>query len=446
MSTLSNMPITASLARLTHEVTPARLSEKDKEKARLCWLDWVAVAIAATDDPAVVALRKMAKDEGGHPVASFLGTDQKGTVAQAALINGTASHVHDYDDTHQSIPGHPSVPVAAAVWPLAEREGATGEEAMAALAAGIEVIVRLGDAFGHAHYARGWHSSSTLGAIAAAAAAANLLRLSEEETITALGLAAARAAGGKATFGSHGKPLQLGYAGFLGLQSAEMARYGVSCTDNVIEAPGGFLDLHGDGYDPEPLLAPLEDPLKIHGVVFKHHAACFLTHATIDAATKLKQQIEIPDISHIVIDGDPQVEVVCGTTTPETGFEAKFSAPLAIALALTGRDTSALEIFAPETARDPALRDIAAKVSFETNPTIGQEDTNLKVRLTDGRELVIEGHAARPATDLAAERAQIEAKARSLCTPVLGDATDTVLNSVMTLGDAPMPNLSGVKQ
>ena len=300
-------------------------------------------------------MRAQAADDGGHPHARFLGSAQRGSAQQAALVNGTASHLFDYDDGATSIPGHPTVPVGSAVWALGEREAASGRDVLIAFMAGVEVMCRLGRALKPNHYGAGWHASATLGAIGAAAGCARLLGLDSERTAWAIGLAACRASGLKAVFGSSAKPLQLGHAAALGLQSADLAARGFDCSVNVLEADKGFLELHGATFDPEEVLAPLTPPLAVREVRFKRHAACFLTHASIEAARTFKRKHNIPPerLAKIRIVGHSELRTVCGNWTPDGGLAFKFSAPMVVAAALSGIDTGALGTYSEAAAGDP---------------------------------------------------------------------------------------------
>ena len=104
----------------------------------------------------------------------FGGSQLKINVENAAMINGTASHVLDFDDAAPSVIIHPSAPILAAVIPLSEKIGSSGKEVITAYAIGTEVMIRLGQLVDLKHYQLGWHSTATLGTIGAAAACSYL--------------------------------------------------------------------------------------------------------------------------------------------------------------------------------------------------------------------------------------------------------------------------------
>lgn len=416
--------VTGHLADLVLGIDATVVAADDLTKAETCFLDWCAVALAALDDPIMRLMRDQALSEGGNPQARFLGSAQRGSAVQAALVNGTASHLYDYDDGASAIPGHPTVPVGSAVWALGEREGASGPDVLIALIAGIEVMCRLGKALRPNHYAAGWHASGTLGAIAAAAACAKLLKLDRERTVWALGLAACRSSGLKAVFGSSAKPLQLGHAAALGLQSADLAARGFDCMPDVLEAEKGFLELHGSTFKENEIFKPLGHPLAIHEARFKRHAACFLTHAPTEGALAFRRAHNMgPDqIAKIHILGNPEVLTVCGNWEPDSGLAFKFSAPMVVAAALSGIETGALSTFSAANARDPKLRALAAKISIASDDAFEQDEALITFETTDGRKIEIPSRAAQSADTATGDQDSLLPKVRALVRPLYGDA------------------------
>ena len=424
--------VTGQLADLILGIDDAFVSDDDLTKAETCFLDWCAVALAALDDPIMRLMRDQAASEGGNPQARFLGSKQKGSAIQAALVNGTASHLYDYDDGASAIPGHPTVPVGSAVWALGEREGSSGKDVLIALIAGIEVMCRLGKALKPNHYAAGWHASGTLGAIAAAAACSKILKLDRERTVWALGLAACRSSGLKAVFGSSAKPLQLGHAAALGLQSADLAARGFDCAPDVLEAEKGFLELHGTTFREGEIFKPLGRPLAIHEARFKRHAACFLTHAPTEGALAFRRAHNLgPDqIAKINILGNPEVLTVCGNWEPDSGLAFKFSAPMVVAAALSGVETGALATFSEANARDPELRALAAKVKIETSEKYEQEEALVTFETVDGRKIEIPARTAQSADTVLGDQESLLPKVRALVRPIYGDAgTEHLISS-----------------
>jgi len=133
---------------------------------------------------------------------SLVGTGWLAPVGAAALVNGAAAHVEDFDDTHLETVLHPGAPVVAAALAAAELGNASGEDFASGVVAGIEVGCRVALALGKSHFDRGWHPTGTAGHLAAAAAAARTLGASPAEALGAFGIAATQAAGIQENFGA----------------------------------------------------------------------------------------------------------------------------------------------------------------------------------------------------------------------------------------------------
>jgi 2-methylcitrate dehydratase PrpD len=163
-------------------------------------LDTVGVTLAGASEPAARIVRRVVEPDGSGP-CTVLGTGLRASAGNAALANGTAAHALDYDDMCFVSLAHPSAPLVAAALAAAEVAGASGRALLDAYIVGFEIEGRLGRAMNPRHYQRGWHCTSTLGTIGAAAAAARLLGLDRAAAGHALGIAASEASGLKENFG-----------------------------------------------------------------------------------------------------------------------------------------------------------------------------------------------------------------------------------------------------
>jgi 2-methylcitrate dehydratase PrpD len=144
-----------------------------------CVLDLIGVSIAAASEPDIEKLRKVIEAQGGHPQASVFGSTKRLPTQQAALLNGTVSHMLDYDDVNNAMVGHPTAPILPAVLTLAEYQGASGSELMDAFLTGYETVCRIGLLVAPRHYEQGFHATATIGTFGSAAACARLLNLDE---------------------------------------------------------------------------------------------------------------------------------------------------------------------------------------------------------------------------------------------------------------------------
>ncbi len=417
------------------------IPEEAREAARHCLLDFVGCALAGSREPlSEVLVRELAVPEGSRE-AALLGRSERASRLSAALVNGTAGHALDFDDTHTTLNGHPSVPVLPALFALAEGEPASGAALLTAFVAGVELECRLGLLLGPAHYAAGFHATATLGAFGAAAACAHWLGLDEPGWHAALGLAAVQAAGLKAAFGSMAKPFQAGRAASAGLLAALLARGGLTAPDAVLEAPQGFAATHaGAALDPAAL-ERVRGRCFVRETLFKYHAACYLTHAAIEAASRLRREGS-PDpekIERVEVCVAPELLGVCNIEAPRTGLEGKFSLRATVALALLAADTSDPALYSDGRMADPALVALRDRVRVTTES--GRRATCARVRVHwAGATLEAEEDTGVPARDLGLQRERLLHKFDALAGSVLGRERATRLAelclSVEELADA----------
>ncbi len=155
-------------------------------------LDTIGVTLAGATEPAARIVQRVVSADGAGP-SLVLGTAVRASAGNAALANGTAAHALDYDDMCFVSLAHPSAPLVAATLAAAETAGSPGRALLDAYVVGFEIEARLGRAMNPRHYQRGWHCTSTLGTIGAAAAVSRLLGLDAVAAGHALAIAASEA-------------------------------------------------------------------------------------------------------------------------------------------------------------------------------------------------------------------------------------------------------------
>ena len=431
--------LTRAIVRRTRPITHADLPGEIRALAGQCMQDTVGVALAGADDALVGMLRAELEEAGGAPQAGVWGSALRLPAGAAALLNGTMAHALDYDDVNLAMPGHPSVAVLPAVLALGEARGASGAEVMAAFVVGYETACRIGRALAPGHYdVVGFHATGTVGAFGAAAGCAHLLGLDEEQTLHALGIAATQAAGLKSMFGTMCKPLHAGKAAQNGLLAAKLAARGFVARTDSLECIQGFAATHSPDFRPEAALAEPAGGWHIRANLFKYHAACYLTHAGIEAARMLRERpgVTAERIAAITLRVDESTDRVCNIAAPRTGLEAKFSHRLTAAMALAGLETSRLDSFSAEVAANPAIVALRDKVSIELVRHFGQTHAAMDIRLVDQTTLSAEYDAGIPAPDVAHQGRRIRAKFDGLVAPILGNARGAALGDALGALDA----------
>src|SRR5581483_11836661 len=204
-------------------VVDAKPPDAARAAAANAFVDTIGVTLAGASEPVSVAVQQTIAADGGGP-CRVIGTSLTASATNAALANGTAAHAHDYDDMCFVSLAHPSAPLVSAALAAAEACDASGSRLLDAYVVGFEIEGRLGRAMNPRHYQRGWHCTSTIGTIGAAAAVARLFGLDRAQTAHALAIAASEASGLKENFGTMVKPLHGGLAARNAIFAGQLAR------------------------------------------------------------------------------------------------------------------------------------------------------------------------------------------------------------------------------
>jgi 2-methylcitrate dehydratase PrpD len=421
-SSTTRSDLTMALAEKAAGLRYDQISEAARTVAGHCLLDWFGVTLAAWNEPLAQILAADIADEGGAAQATVVGRGTKVPVRQAALLNGAMSHALDFDDVNFAMGGHPTVPIAAAVLPLAEFANLDGKRLIEAFAAGFETECRIGRYMGPSHYAKGWHNTATYGAIGAAAAASNLLRLDAATTAMAMGIAATQAAGLKSVFGTMCKPLHAGRAAATGLQAARLAQRGFTSNPAILEVEQGFGATQSTTTDPEAALTDPSGGFYLPQTLFKYHAACYLTHSSIEASNMLRRQhgLQADAISKVELNVNDGHLKVCNIPAPKTGLEIKFSLRATNALALLGENTADDAIYSDATAKRGEIVDLCKRVEVATWKKKSHTLSEVAVHLADGRVVRKEFDVGIPMTDLAAQGTSLTQKFMGLAEPAIG--------------------------
>jgi 2-methylcitrate dehydratase PrpD len=419
----SDLHPTRDLARWSSGLTHTDIPDTARTWARHALLDWFGVTIAGAREPLAAILTEEFAG-GGNARATLVALNGTAAVHDAALVNGAVSHALDFDDVNRRMHGHPTAPVAAAVLALGEVLGSSGRDALLAFIAGYEVECYVGAMAGDAHYDKGFHATGTFGAFGAAAGAARLMGLDAEKTAAALGIAASQAAGLKLNFGTMTKPLHAGKAAANGLIAARLAARGFTARDDAIEAPQGFAATQAPGFEAHPVRPDPNAPLAVEANLFKYHAACYLTHSSIEAIRDLRRthNVSLDDLEAMTLHVDPGHLKVCNIAEPASGLEVKFSIRHLTGMALDGIDTAALETYSDASARDARYISARERIRIEPRSAAREERHGAAVtlKLKDGRTLQAEANVGMPAADLADQEAKLVAKFRALADPVIG--------------------------
>lgn len=358
-------------------------------------LDTLGVALAGSAEEAPGIVEDVLGLRSGDGPCLLLGTNRRVRALDAALVNGTAAHALDFDNTARNLGGHVSAVMVPALIAAGEAHDARGRDVILAHAAGYELGACLGRCVNPHHTEKGWHPTATLGVFAVAAACARLLGLTVDQTETALALATSLAAGTKANFGTMTKPLHAGQCSRSGLLAALLARKGYTANPGAFEHKQGFFNVFNGAGNFDAARA-LEDwnewEIVAPGASYKLYPCCYSTHAAVEAALNLVCRHGPFDARAVArVDSWTPARGLAHTDRPDpdSDLAAKFSVQYCVARALL-HGKVVLEHFEGDAWRDPAVRALLPRV--HAVPYAGKPfdeddpfDAEVKVTLTDGR-------------------------------------------------------------
>jgi 2-methylcitrate dehydratase PrpD len=287
---------TATLASYVADLKYDDIPPEVLDRAKALTLDFLGSAIRARRDaestPSLLKmLEALALDGTGN--STVFGDTKTWTPAVAALLNGAFGHSLDFDDTHADSSLHASAPVVPAAFAVGEMVGASGRDVLTAIVAGYEVCCRLGNALDPtSHYARGFHPTATAGTYGAAAAAAKLFGLSEQQIISAFGVSGSQAAGSLQFLvnGAWNKRYQVGAAAMNGVIAATLARNDFVGATESIEGKHGLLVGYSDNAHPDKAVSGLGTSYETMKIGVKPYPSCRYTHAALDAIIAMRRE------------------------------------------------------------------------------------------------------------------------------------------------------------
>jgi 2-methylcitrate dehydratase PrpD len=429
-------PVTRDLAAAIVAFTLADLPASVLHEAKRSLFNVLAVAVGASRHAGVDAILRVSRESGGAPVAPIVGRSARADAHFAALGNGFAAHVDDYDDTHLATVIHPAAAIAATLLALAPQTSPGGEAAMRAFVLGCEIQLRLGVAISPEHYDDGWHITGTCGTIGAAVAACSLFGLDAHATARAIGIAASSTVGQREAFGRMTKAYHAGKAAANGLLAASLAGRGFTAPEDALEAPGGFADALATTHRIGSLDLDLHANFELAKNTYKPYPCGIVAHPAIDAAVALAARIGAADaVDAVVVHCNPLVPELMGNLTPGDGLQARFSAVHGVTMGL--RDgTVGLAQYEDARVCAADVIGLRARVRLAPDAAMPRASARVSVLLKNGTSVEetvshARGSLERPLTD-----AELNAKAEALIEPVLPGRTGGLRKAVSDLREA----------
>lgn len=401
-------------AGITLESLPAQVVAD----TRLRILDLLGVMVGSARHPSVTAARRAQAEEGGRG-AWALSFDQETSVPGAAFVNGVASAVLEFDDTHLTTNIHPTGVILSACLPLAQSSGMSGRALIEAVAAGSELLCRLGLVSPVRLHEVGLHPTSLYGIFGATFAAGRLRSLPPKQIADAVGTAASLSAGSIASFedGTDTKTLHVGFAAAAALRSVALAAQGLRGPAKVFEGKFGWYRSHIQSvpeFRYDMATENLGERWHLLDIAPKLYPCAYTMMPFIAAALALRQQhgLQPDQIAAVQCEIMPRsFAIVCEPVDekrrPRTSWHGRISLQHTVAEALvTGKfDKTA---YAPLNLADPLINAIADRVTYLPDPVAAADLTRSRavvaVDLKDGRTVThtiadMRGTAANPATE-----------------------------------------------
>jgi 2-methylcitrate dehydratase PrpD len=430
--------LTAYVAEWAASLPADEIPSNVREVATRHVLDGYGLALSGHAEESHAILRRYLAGSGAGSEAHVLGSARLASAELAALVNGLGMHAMDFDDTQLATdPGsvyglltHPTAPVLGAASAVAELEGASGEELLVAYVIGVEVACRIADAVNPRHYQDGFHSTGTIGAFGAAAAAGRLMGLDAGQMRTALGIAAPLGGGYRENFGTMSKPLHAGQAAAGGVFAARLAREGFTAAQTILEAPRGFYHAAAGDFEPSRIEGRLGDPFFFEspGISIKPYPSGSLSHPGQDAVLELIEEYDIKpdDVTSAIAATNSATTNALIYPMPQTALEGKFSFPFLLAIAILRRKVG-VEEFTDAVVTSPEVQEMMRRCRHISDPEIDARgfhlmETRIEIELADGRRVtrtasVATGHPEKPMS-----RERLEAKFMECATLAIDEA------------------------
>jgi 2-methylcitrate dehydratase PrpD len=368
-------------------------SEAVVENTKKFIIDTIGVGIAGLEAPGCLQALEVVKAFGGHQEATVLMNDFKCPSPWAGFMNSIFMHALDFDDALDESPLHANVSVLPAALAIAEsNQGVTGKDLICAVAIGQDVACRVGASLNRP---LAWTRTATCGFFGATAAAGKIVNLDKDKMWDAFGISYCQTAGNVQCMldGVLVKRMQPAFAAKSAILSTLLAGKGITGTKNVLEGDFGFFRLYeGNDYDKNILLNDLGEDFRGMKLSIKPYPCCRMTHASIDAALKLRKefQVDLLNVEKITVKTSKMVHEMVGMPfriRKDPQVDAQFNIAYTVIIALLKGDVF-LDDFEEKNVRNQRVMDLTKLVEIIPDPNIEERDImncTIEVITADGQ-------------------------------------------------------------
>ncbi|MBZ5660291.1 MAG: MmgE/PrpD family protein [Acidobacteriia bacterium] len=365
-------------------------------------LDGFGLSLAGSASVMGPIARKYVQSFGlGEQHASVIGTGMKSHSRFAAFVNGVSIHADDFDDTQLSaakdriygLLTHPTVSVLPPAFAICVLTRRSGKDFMLAYHLGVEIECKIAEAISPRHYDEGFHSTGTCGSFGSTVACAKLRGLDVMRTQYALGIGATEGGGFRNNFGSMTKPFQAGHAAENGTVAADLAALGWTASDNILEAPLGFFQAAGGGFDPDAIVGRFGKPwtLVSPGVSIMPYPSGSLSHPAMGEMMRLihEHDIKAADVEKVDVGANHAMTTSLLHHQPTTGLQGKFSMEFCMSILLLDRKAGLVQ-FQDKVVQRPDVQEMVKRIHFYIDPEaenagLDKMTSIMKITMKDGK-------------------------------------------------------------
>jgi 2-methylcitrate dehydratase PrpD len=399
--------IARSLARFICCSTPQSFPSDVRHQGARALLNWFGCVFGGCRADLLDRAFAVADRLSGPREATVLGRGRRVDIANAAFLNCYSSSLNAFDDTHLVSIAHPTGPVVASILAIAEHQPVSGKSFLNALLLGIEIECRMGCVLmeppGDCSVA--WTMTGLVGGIGAAAAVGKLLGLSEDQMMSALGIAATQAGGFRENLATMTRDFPMAQAARSGLIAALLAAEGFIASDRALDGPKGFAHVFATAPNLAAAKRDLGQRFELMDNAYKPYPCGIVIHPALDACMDLVRghAFEPQAIDRVKLRVHPDAVIVTGLKAPHDGISAQVSLYHWVAAALVRR-RAGLEETNDAAACDPVIRQVRDKIEVEIDDSFGRDGASAELHLADGRVLTAgvehcRGSLARPLSD-----------------------------------------------
>ncbi|MBI4787034.1 MAG: MmgE/PrpD family protein [Chloroflexi bacterium] len=381
---------TGPLSEFIFDLKYSDIPERVRRRVHLIVVDAIANALAGWQADETRSIMRLAEQLGSAGASTVIG----GTAlspAGAVVLNAYLITAVSACDVYRPALCHVTPQVIPPALAIAERIGASGEQLLLAVAAGLETTVRVGLGLHYSAFrARGWHSPGVIGPFGGAAAVGKLVGLNADQLRHALGLAGSQASGTFATFGTAAVKFHQAHGALAGLTAGLLAAEDFKTTGDILtHRDGGLLNAMSDGGDPDVVIADLGERWELENISLRLWPTAAALQAMVGALMALIERHDLRpgDVRKVQI-GLPEVSYkMNGTMGWQNRLSAMLSARYVTAVVLRDR-ACWLEQFDAAHLADQQIADFAqSRVDVAIDQTVETDGAIVTIVTANGEEL-----------------------------------------------------------